>query len=262
MARRPLIAGNWKMHGGRADLDKLRMIREAARRQICETTDVVVCPPATLLAHAFEALEPTVAVGGQDCHFAASGPYTGSISAPMLADSGARYVILGHSERRSGCGEDDALVARKVAAAWSAGLVAIVCVGETEAEHAAGRTLAVLREELTGSLPSGATGDNTVIAYEPIWAIGAGRTPTPDEIEKIHHAMREHLSHRIGEPAARAVRLLYGGSVKPENAGEILAIRNVDGALVGGASLNAEDFIAICRSVPEPAAAPPRGGLE
>jgi triosephosphate isomerase len=185
-----------------------------------------------------------ILVGGQDCHPKNTGAHTGDISAEMLADAGASHVILGHSERRDDHGETDGLVRAKSAAAQAAGIVAIVCIGETEAQRDAGETIAVIGAQLAGSVPDEATPGNTVIAYEPVWAIGTGRTPTLPEIAQVHADLRTRLSARFGATAA-AFRLLYGGSVKPSNAAEIFALPNVDGALVGGASLKAADFAAI-----------------
>lgn len=229
---RKLAAGNWKMNGLSVHLAEARALADAFPAPGCE---VLLCPPATLLQPMAGALRGSaVAVGGQDCHAAPSGAHTGDISAQMLADAGASHVILGHSERRADHGEGSDLVAAKVRAAWSAGLVAIVCVGETLAQRDADQTLAVVGAQLAGSLPDGATAQNTVIAYEPVWAIGTGRTPTPDQIAEVHAALRAR--------APAGTRLLYGGSVNPGNAAAIFALANVDGALVGGASLKAADF--------------------
>ncbi len=231
-----LAAGNWKMNGLRADLIEARALAESCAAMSC---GVLLCPPATLISAMAEAVAGSkVMVGGQDCHANVSGAHTGDISAQMLADSGARYVILGHSERRADHAEQSADVAAKAQAAHSAGLVAIVCLGETEAERDAGQTLDVVLRQLRESLPEGAAAANTVIAYEPIWAIGTGRTPTLEQIAEVHDALRVNLPES-------AISLLYGGSVKPGNAAEIFAIANVDGALVGGASLKAADFGAI-----------------
>ena len=231
-----LAAGNWKMNGLRADLSEARALAAAFPDPSCS---VLLCPPATLIAAMADAVAGSaVALGGQDCHAQASGAHTGDISAQMLADSGARYVILGHSERRADHGESSADVAAKARAAHTAGLRAIICLGETEAERDGGQTLDVVLSQLAQSLPDGADAANTVIAYEPVWAIGTGRTPTLEQIAEVHDALRDKL------PDA-AISLLYGGSVKPGNAAEIFAIANVDGALVGGASLKAADFGAI-----------------
>lgn len=240
--RQKLAAGNWKMNGTGANLAELRALLPAAASATCE---VVVCPPATLVSSAaLLARDSALRIGGQDCHAAASGAHTGDISASMLADAGASHVILGHSERRADHGETDALVCAKTKAAWAAGLVAIVCLGETEAERDEGRTLDVIGSQLAGSLPDAAGAAGTVIAYEPVWAIGTGRTPTLDQIGEVHDFIRASLCRRFG-PAGEAFRILYGGSVKPANAAEIFAVGNVDGALVGGASLKASDFAQI-----------------
>jgi triosephosphate isomerase (TIM) len=231
-----LAAGNWKMHGLSADLAEARALAAAFPEPAVE---VLLCPPATLIARMAVTLGGSgLRVGGQDCHASDSGAHTGDISAAMLADAGAAYVILGHSERRADHGETSAQVAAKVGAAWQAGLIAIVCLGETEDERAAGRTLDVVAAQLAQSLPEGATPANTVVAYEPVWAIGSGRTPTEDEIAEVHGFLREQSP----DPE---IRLLYGGSVKPDNADTVFAVPGVDGALVGGASLKAGDFGAI-----------------
>lgn len=206
--------------------------------------DILICPPATLLSRAAEIAAGRIAVGGQDCHAASSGAHTGDVSAEMLLDAGARYVILGHSERRTDHGETDAAVRAKTAAALSAGLVPVVCVGETETQRDAGETLDVIHTQLVGSLPDDLSGPEFVVAYEPVWAIGTGRVPTLDQIAEVHDLMRAVLAARFGE-GVRDTPLLYGGSVKPANAAEIFATSNVDGALVGGASLKAHDFGAI-----------------
>ena len=247
--RRPMIAGNWKMNGLRADGVALaRAVAAGAGGLSCE---LVVCPPATLLAPVAEALSGSkVGLGGQDCHAKAKGAHTGDIGAAMLADIGCTHVIVGHSERRTDHGEDDAAVNAKAKAAHAAGLTAIVCVGESEAERDSGRTLAVVGGQVRGSLPAGATAAVTVVAYEPVWAIGSGRTPTPEQIREVHGHIRKTVAECLGQAAADAMRLLYGGSVKPGNAAEILALTDVDGALVGGASLAAEDFLAIGKSCP------------
>lgn len=241
MAPRKLAAGNWKMNGDLAALAEIDALISAHPEPDCE---VLICPPAPLL-HPMRArigVHP-IAIGGQDCHAASAGAHTGDLSADLLRDVGADYVILGHSERRADHGESDGDVAAKAKAAQAAGLVAIICVGETEAQRDAGDTLAVIAAQLAGSVPDGATADNTVVAYEPVWAIGTGRTPTNEQIAEVHALLRTELRGRVADAAS--VRLLYGGSVKPSNAAEILAIANVDGALVGGASLKAADFGAI-----------------
>jgi triosephosphate isomerase (TIM) len=243
MARRPLVAGNWKMHGLLASADELAKIIAGAER--LANVDVMVCPPATLLAgFAAAARGSRVAIGAQDCHPCPDGAFTGDIAAEMLKDAGAQAVIVGHSERRHYHGETDALVRDKALAARRAGLTAIVCVGETQAERDAGHARAVVRMQLEGSLPDGAP--DFTVAYEPVWAIGSGVTPTPRDVADMHGFIRQTLSARYGE-AAQRTRILYGGSVKPSNAAELLAVDNVDGALVGGASLTAEEFLPIAR---------------
>ncbi len=242
--RRKLAAGNWKMHGTAADLAEVTALIAAlppalpAGRPGC---DVLICPPATLLHRMAGVAAGRIALGGQDCHPAAAGAHTGDISAAMLRDAGASHVILGHSERRTDHGESDALVAAKAGAAIAGGLIPVICLGETEAERDAGRTLDVLGAQLAGSLPGTADPAALVIAYEPVWAIGTGRTPAPDEIAAAHGFLRERLTARFG-PAAGVVPILYGGSVKPGNAAAIFALPEVDGALVGGASLKAAGF--------------------
>lgn len=235
MAPRKLAAGNWKMNGTRAALAEIAALAPQAKG-----VDVLICPPATLVAAMAEAAPKGIAVGGQDCHAEASGAHTGDIAAEQLRDAGASHVIVGHSERRTDHAETDAQVAAKATAAHRAGLVAVICVGETEAQRDADETLAVIAAQLAGSVPEGATAANTVIAYEPVWAIGTGRTPTVEQIAEVHAAMRQALADRLADGAE--MTLLYGGSVKPGNAAEIFAIANVDGALVGGASLKAADF--------------------
>jgi triosephosphate isomerase len=240
--RRKLAAGNWKMNGTRASLDEVASLLAAHPAPGCE---VLICPPATLIAQmAWRIGKAPIAVGAQDCHAQASGAHTGDISAPMLADAGGSHVILGHSERRADHGETSAAVCAKALAARAAGLVAVICLGETEAERDASQTLAVIGAQLAASVPESATGADTVIAYEPVWAIGTGRTPTLVQIAEVHGFLRDSLRARFGA-GADTFRLLYGGSVKPANAAEIFAIADVDGALVGGASLKAADFGAI-----------------
>ncbi len=239
---RKLAAGNWKMNGSTAALAEIAALATAQPAPNC---DILICPPAPLIAQMVWAAKNTkIHVGGQDCHPKASGAHTGDISAAMLKDAGASHVILGHSERRADHGETDALVQAKAVAAIAAGLTAIICVGETETQRDAGQTLDVVATQLAGSVPATATAANLVIAYEPVWAIGTGRTPTNPEIAEVHAHLRARLAERIGAQAAD-VPLLYGGSVKPANATEIFALPNVDGALVGGASLKAADFGAI-----------------
>jgi triosephosphate isomerase (TIM) len=240
-APRPMIAGNWKMNGQRAALAELAAIRDGVSAAGAE---VVICPPATLIAEAVETAGGVVGIGGQDCHARDCGAHTGDIAAEMLADLGAAYVIVGHSERRADHGETDAQVAAKTEAAWRAGLGAIVCVGETLEERDAGRELDVVGRQLAASIPDGAAAANTVVAYEPVWAIGTGRTPTCEDVARVHAFIRDALVGRFGAGAG-AIRILYGGSVKPANAAELMAVADVDGALVGGASLKADDFLAI-----------------
>ncbi|HYF06720.1 MAG TPA: triose-phosphate isomerase [Acetobacteraceae bacterium] len=245
---RPLIAGNWKMHGTLAEAQRLAAgVAEGAAGLGC---DLLVCPPFPHLAAVGAAIGGgPVALGAQDCHPEAKGAHTGDVSAPMLRDLGARFVILGHSERRANHGESDALVRAKAEAALAAGLTPIVCVGESEAERLAGRAEAVVAGQLAGSLPEGFGAAGGVVAYEPVWAIGTGRTPTEAEIAAIHAMIRQALETRFGAAGSR-LRILYGGSMKPSNAAAILALPHVDGGLVGGASLVAADFLAIARAVP------------
>jgi triosephosphate isomerase len=248
--RRPLITANWKMNGTRRAVATyfatLRRLLDDAGSRRC---DIAVCPPATLIQASAEAASGTaIMIGGQDCHTMASGAHTGDIAAEMIRDVGGRLVIVGHSERRADHGETDALVREKAAAAHRAGLVAVICVGETEAERDAGRTLTVVGEQVVGSVPQDGSAGNVLIAYEPVWAIGSGRTPAAVEIEAVHGCVREVLRNLMAD--GDGVRILYGGSVKPGNAAEVLAIGDVDGALVGGASLDAGDFFAIIDSCP------------
>ena len=239
--RKKLAAGNWKMNGLKASLTEVEALIAAHPAPACE---VLLCPPATLVSAMAELAAGRIAVGGQDCHPKVSGAHTGDISAAMLKDAGASHVILGHSERRADHAETDALVCAKSEAALAEGLTAVICVGETEAERDAGATLAVVGRQLAGSVPAQATAATVVIAYEPVWAIGTGRTPTLEQIAEVHDFIRAELVGRFGTEGD-GVRLLYGGSVKPANAAEIFAVSNVDGALVGGASLKAADFGAI-----------------
>lgn len=238
MAPQKLAAGNWKMNGTLASLAEVEALLAAHPEPGCE---VLICPPASLLyPMAAKVAGAALAIGGQDCHAKESGAHTGDISAVQIRDAGAEYVILGHSERRADHGETDADVSAKTVAAHQAGLKTIICVGETEAQRDAGETLAVIAAQLAGSVPDCATEENTVIAYEPVWAIGTGRTPTNEQIAEVHALMRDKLSARFADGAD--FTLLYGGSVKPGNAAEIFAIPHVEGALVGGASLKASDF--------------------
>jgi triosephosphate isomerase (TIM) len=244
---RPLIAGNWKMNGLKASMTEFEAMLAGAPA-VAGKADLLVCPPATLLAaFADKARVTGLAVGAQDCHPKASGPHTGDISAEMLADAGAKAIIVGHSERRADHGESDALVGQKAQAAWRAGLTAIVCIGETQAHRDGGQTLDICGGQLMGSLPDGATAANLVVAYEPVWAIGTGLTPTTADVEQVHRFIRGVLTDRFKSEGA-LVRILYGGSVKPSNAAELMAVANVNGALIGGASLKAADFLAIAAS--------------
>ncbi|MGB3020742.1 MAG: triose-phosphate isomerase [Methyloceanibacter sp.] len=245
-AVRPLVAGNWKMHGQSSALAEIRALLDLLAKGPRPEADIMICPPATLLAQARYALSKSdILLGGQDCHPDAQGAHTGDISAEMLADAGAWAVIVGHSERRTDHGETDSLVAAKAAATHRAGLMAIICMGETKEERLKGATLEVVGRQLEGSLPASADAVNTVIAYEPVWAIGTGLTPTPGDVAEVHDFIRKGLSRRLGAQEGGGVRILYGGSVKPGNAAELLAIPDVNGALVGGASLKAADFYAI-----------------
>ena len=242
-ACRPLVAGNWKMNGlksSAAEVDKLVTAAGGLAR-----LDMMVCPPATLVADFAERSKGSkLLIGAQDCHPEPAGAFTGDIAAEMLADAGATAVIVGHSERRTYHGEDDATVRRKALAAWRAGLTAIVCMGETEADREHGHTLDVIGRQLEGSLPDNATAATLVVAYEPVWAIGTGRTPTPADVIEVHGFIRDRLTARF-HAAGEGIRVLYGGSVKPANARELLTLANVDGALVGGASLKAAEFLGI-----------------
>lgn len=244
---RPLVAGNWKMNGTRASLDEIKAMAAGVGSLKCNIS-TLICPPVSLLYVATAlATDSALEIGAQDCHAKASGAHTGDISAEMIADCFGTHVIVGHSERRTDHKETDADVRAKTEAAWRAGLVAIVCIGETEAERKGGKTLDVLRTQLSGSLPDGATAENTVIAYEPVWAIGTGLTPSTGDVEEAHAFMRAELKGRFAGEGAK-MRILYGGSVKPNNAVELLGVANVDGALVGGASLKSADFLAICKA--------------
>jgi triosephosphate isomerase len=252
---RPLIAGNWKMNGLKHSMAEFEAMIAGAGAVIAKA-DLLVCPPATLLAIFAEktggilpADQKVLALGAQDCHPKASGAHTGDISAEMLADAGASFVIVGHSERRADHGETDALVRQKAEAAWRAGLTAIVCIGETQAHRDTGQTLNICSGQLSGSLPDGATAANLVVAYEPVWAIGTGLTPTAEDVKQVHQLIRDKLITRFNGEGAK-IRILYGGSVKPSNAVELMAITNVNGALVGGASLKAADFLAIAAGCP------------
>ena len=243
---RPLVAGNWKMNGLHASLAEFDLIGAGNDAGLRRVVEMMICPPAPLvsaLAHA--AVGQGVMIGAQDCHMKDNGAHTGDISATMLADAGATAVIVGHSERRADHGETDAMVRAKAEAAHRNGLTAIICIGETRAEREAGKTLSVVRRQLKASVPDGMTARDVVIAYEPVWAIGTGLTPTAKDVEEVHALIRADLKKIVGKDEANKVRILYGGSVKPSNAKELMAVANVDGALVGGASLKAEDFLGI-----------------
>lgn len=240
---RPVLAGNWKMNGLSASLSELVAIKDGSDG--FPDLDLIVCLPATLISRALSAVgEDAVKLGGQDCHFEVSGAHTGDISAQMLADAGASHVIVGHSERRADHGETSATVSAKALAAWAAGLKAIICIGETRDQRERGETLNVLSAQIDGSVPGEAQASNTLIAYEPVWAIGTGLTPTTADVGEAHAHIRSELARKLGSAAA-TIPLLYGGSVKASNAAELMAVNEVNGALVGGASLKAADFLAI-----------------
>ncbi|WP_024352591.1 triose-phosphate isomerase [Brevundimonas naejangsanensis] len=242
-----LVAGNWKMNGLGASLAEAEALEKALKEQAAACR-VALCPPATLIDRMAQTLKDgVVEIGGQDCHAEASGAYTGSVSAGMVRDAGAGLVILGHSERRAGFGETDADVAAKVEAALTAGLEPIICIGETLQQREAGQAVEIVSRQVAGSLPSSLSGKAFAVAYEPVWAIGTGLTPTLEQIEEVHAAVRAAMVAKLGE-GGRAAPILYGGSVKPSNAKEILAVTEVGGALVGGASLKAEDFLGIIRA--------------
>ena len=240
----PIVAGNWKMNGLSASLAQIEAIAQGYDAPLKSSVELLICPPATLVGAAIATAAGRLSIGGQDCHQKASGAHTGDVSASMLADLGATSVIVGHSERRTDHAESSALVKAKAEAALAAGLIAILCVGETDAERKAGRTLDVVGAQLAGSLPAGATAANLVLAYEPVWAIGTGLTPTAADVADVHAFIRAELARALGADGA-GVRILYGGSVKPSNAVELMGVANVDGALVGGASLTAKDFLGI-----------------
>ena len=249
-AIRPLIAGNWKMNGLKASSAEFEAMLAGAPG-VAAKADLLVCPPATLIAAFAEKARgsKTLAIGAQDCHPKASGAHTGDLSAEMLADAGASAIIVGHSERRAEHGESDVLVRQKTEAVWRAGLTAIVCIGETRQQRDAGQALEICRGQLDLSLPDQTRADNLVVAYEPVWAIGTGLTPTVGDVQQIHKFIRDFLIARFNREGAR-IRILYGGSVKPSNAAELMAVENVNGALVGGASLKAADFLAIAAGCP------------
>lgn len=243
---RPLVAGNWKMNGTGESLAELRAIAAGVSSDLGLLFDALICVPATLLSRAADTLDgEKLFLGGENCHMEDSGAHTGEISAPMLKEAGADYVILGHSERRTEQYETNEIVLQKTEAAWRSNLVAIVCVGETLTQRENGETLDIIASQMAGSIPNGATAQNTVVAYEPVWAIGTGKTPTLEDIAEVHSLLRDQLVARFGAEGQN-IKLLYGGSVKPSNALELLTIAHVNGALVGGASLKATDFLAIC----------------
>lgn len=251
MSRKILIAGNWKMNGLLADGTALAKEVAAEVKKLGKTEcEFLVCPPFTLLAAVKKALRGSkVALGAQDCHTADKGAHTGDISPAMLKDTGCTYVIVGHSERRADHKESNSLICQKAEAAYNAGLKAVICIGETGEEREAGKTIEVCTRQIMGSVPQSATAANTVIAYEPVWAIGTGKTPTAADVQEVHAAVRQVIAKKLGKANANKMRLLYGGSVKPSNAAELLALPDVDGALIGGASLKASDFMGIAATV-------------
>ena len=243
---RPMVAGNWKMNGSRASLDELALMSTGFTPALRQKLDLMICPPATLvLAASQRAVGSGIAIGGQDCHANDAGAHTGDLSAGMLFDAGATAVIVGHSERRADHNESDATVRAKAEAARRNALIAIICVGETRADREAGKTLAVVRRQLKGSIPDHMTSRDLVVAYEPVWAIGTGLTPTAADVAEVHAMIRQDLRRIVGKEEAEKVRILYGGSVKPSNAKELMSVPNVNGALVGGASLKALDLLGI-----------------
>ncbi len=250
MARKKLIAGNWKMNCLLAEgIDLAKNVAGGVKAMGKAQCEFLVCPPFTLLSSVKKALRGAkVALGAQDCHMAENGAHTGDISPVMLKDLGCTYVILGHSERRADHGESDELICQKAEAAHKAELKAVICIGETLAQREAGQAVEVCRKQILGSVPADSTANNTVIAYEPVWAIGTGKVPTTDDVEEVHAAVRKVLAQKLGKATANKMRILYGGSVKPSNAKELLSLPDVDGALIGGASLKAEDFVAIAKN--------------
>lgn len=245
---RTLLAGNWKMNGLRASLAEIRALKRSVDQR--PSADIIICPPATLIAEAARTVENApIDIGGQDCHAEISGAFTGDISAEMLRDAGATAVIVGHSERRQYHGETDRIVAAKLTAASRAGLVPILCIGESEGQRDRGEAILVVKRQLGESIGENLKADELNVAYEPVWAIGTGRTPKPQEIVQMHEAVRAVLMERFGSDGAQ-IRILYGGSVKPDNAGEILSLPGVNGALIGGASLKAADFLSILQAIP------------
>ncbi len=245
---RTLLAGNWKMNGLHGSLAEIRALMRSVGQK--PAADIIICPPATLIAEAARTVESApIEIGGQDCHAESSGAFTGDISAEMLRDAGATAVIVGHSERRQYHGETDRIVAGKLAAASRAGLSPILCIGESEAQRDRGEAVSVVRRQLSESMKSKFKPAELIVAYEPVWAIGTGRTPKPQDIVEMHEAVRAVLNERFGQEGAQ-IRILYGGSVKPDNAGQILSLPDVGGALIGGASLKAADFLSILNSIP------------
>ena len=248
---KPLVAGNWKMNGLQASLKEVSEMDAKYDADLRRKVDMLICTPATLISSAAKiTVDSYIDIGGEDCHANESGAHTGDVSAEMIKDAGATAVIVGHSERRTDHGEINETVKAKAEAGLRAGLLTIVCIGETEAERKSGDTLAVLKDQLDASMPDDAKASDVVVAYEPVWAIGTGLVPSSDDVKEAHAFMRENLSERFGDEGAK-MRLLYGGSVKPSNAVELMGIANVDGALVGGASLNADDFMGICAAYNE-----------
>lgn len=251
MSRKKLIAGNWKMNCLLSDGVALsKGIASSVKEQGKFSCDFLICPPFTLLHSVKKTLRGSkISLGGQDCHYADKGAHTGDISAPMLKDLGCSHVLLGHSERRTDHKESSVLVHKKAVSAHNHGLITVVCIGETEAERDQGKTIEVCRAQILGSVPSDSTAKNTVIAYEPVWAIGTGKTPTSSDVQEVHFAIRQVLSEKLGKSVANKMRILYGGSVKPSNASELLSLPDVDGALIGGASLKVEDFLGVATKV-------------
>lgn len=250
MARKKLIAGNWKMNGRLADgIDLAKGIAAEVKSLGKPQCEFLVCPPFTILSAVKKALRGAkVALGAQDCHFNEKGAHTGDISPLMLTDIGCSYVILGHSERRADHFESNELINKKAVAAHKAGLKTVICIGETLEQRDSGKTIDVCKEQILGSVPDDSTAADTVIAYEPVWAIGTGKTPTVADVEEVHAAVRKVLAKKLGKGNANKMRILYGGSVKPSNAKEFLSLPDVDGALIGGASLKVEDFMAIAKN--------------
>lgn len=250
MVRKIMIAGNWKMNCLQKDGEELAKNISLGVKKNKYNCDFLVCPPYTLLYSTKKALRGSkIALGAQDSHQADKGAHTGDVSPQMLKDIGCEYTILGHSERRTDHHESNALVAKKAQAAYNNGLKTVICVGETAKQREEGKTLEICAQQVRGSMPKEATASNTIIAYEPVWAIGTGKTPTAKDVEEVHAAIRQVIAKKFGTKTANNMRILYGGSVKPSNAKEFLSLPDVDGALIGGASLKAEDFLAIAKSV-------------